>query len=189
LAKARVLGAGYQCGGKRFKSVAKMMAGVELTEEEAIATIQAYRESNPKIVSLWNRLQRDFYWAYQTSEPYELRLPSGRILRYENLTRASDNLRAQVEINGNPVNFFGGKLTENLVQATARDVFCEGILRLYAADYPLLFHVHDEYVMEVEAGEAESCAEEIKKIIEEPVPWMPECPIGAKVKVLERYKK
>jgi DNA polymerase len=188
LAKARVLGAGYQCGGPRFVSLAKTMAGVLLTEAEAVKTRADYRAKNKKIVAFWGRLNRDFFWSYQKNEPYEMCLPSGRVLRYENIKSIGGNLRASVEINGNPHNFFGGKLTENLVQATARDVFVEAMMRA-SAKFPMLFHVHDEGNFEVDATTAEYDATEIKRLFEMPVPWLPGCPIEAEVKVLDRYEK
>jgi hypothetical protein len=189
LAKARVLGAGYGCGPIKFKSVAKLMAGVDMTEEEAEKTIADFRASNPKIVSLWRRLQRDLFWAYQQSEPYRMILPSGRTLSYDTLTSTSEGMKACVEINGNKNRIYGGKLTENLVQATARGVFTEGLIRLKEAGYRLLFHVHDEYVLQALTDDLQTHVARVKKIIEEPVNWLIGCPIEVEVKVADRYEK
>jgi DNA polymerase len=94
-----------------------------------------------------------------------------------------------VELNGNPQNFYGGKLTENLVQATARDVFTDALLRVEDSGFPLLFHVHDEGNYEVDSQYAEQYAVEIKRLYEMPVSWLPGCPIEAEVKILDRYTK
>ena len=43
---------------------------------------------------------------------------------------------------------YGPKFVENIVQATARDILAEAMLRLDAAGYPIVMHIHDEAVIE-----------------------------------------
>ena len=47
------------------------------------------------------------------------------------------------------VDTYGGKLTENIIQAVARDCLAESIFRLHKAGYKIAFHVHDEVVLDV----------------------------------------
>jgi DNA polymerase I-like protein with 3'-5' exonuclease and polymerase domains len=57
LAKARVLGLGFGCGWRKFIEVARVMAGLELTEDQSKSVVEKFRDSNPRIVRLWDRLE------------------------------------------------------------------------------------------------------------------------------------
>jgi DNA polymerase len=82
---------------------------------------------------------------------------------------------------------YGGKLVENCVQAIARDCLAEAIDRLEAAGYHVVFHVHDEVVIEVPENAADLNA--VVKIMAQPVSWAPDLPLGADGWVGEFYKK
>src|SRR5699024_609643 len=72
---------------------------------------------------------------------------------------------------------YGGKLVENIVQATARDCLAESLMRLDNAGYRIVFHVHDEAV--IEAPEGVGSLEEVEKIMGQPLKWAPGLPLGA----------
>ena len=78
---------------------------------------------------------------------------------------------------------WGGKFTENIVQATARDILAEAIERLEAAGYPVVFHIHDEVVVEAEdLGDRESNEAQLRdvaRIMGAPVSWAPDLPLKA----------
>lgn len=80
---------------------------------------------------------------------------------------------------------YGGKLTENIVQAIARDLMAEAMLCIEAAGYDVLFTVHDEVVGEHEDGSVE----EFNSLMLQVPKWALGCPIGAETKELERYGK
>jgi DNA polymerase len=80
---------------------------------------------------------------------------------------------------------WGGKLVENAVQATARDLMVAGMFGLLRAGYRILFTVHDELVVESKTG---SC-EEVKEIVCRVPTWAKGCPINAECESAERYKK
>lgn len=71
----------------------------------------------------------------------------------------------------------GGKLVENIVQATARDVLGEAMLRLDANNYPIVFHVHDEAVAEVPKGSGS--IDEMNEIMAIPSLWCEDLPLNA----------
>lgn len=123
LAKAEVLGLGYQCGVKRFPEVAWIMAGLRIDEAEAEKAVKGFRENNPLIVGLWNQLDSAF--KQSCGSDFEMELPSGRTMRYEKV-RASRRIEVDeetgqpkaktvytAEVGGRRVSLYGGKLSEN----------------------------------------------------------------------------
>ena len=76
--------------------------------------------------------------------------------------------------------------TENMIQATGRDVFSEAVLRLEDAGYIPVLSIHDEIVLEVPTG---TDPQTFENIMAEPVPWLPGLTLGAEAKVLLCYKK
>jgi len=186
LAKARVLGLGYGCGPDKFVTVAKTMGGIDITLAEAQRTVAEFRASNRKIISLWNRLDADFKRSVRGN--YEIELPSGRSLVYRDV-RSNGGWTAQTELGGKRQRFYGGKLCENLVQAVARDVFAEALLRLEQAGFEVVFHVHDEAVCEVPSASAREAAVEIERIMSTTPDWLLGCPLAAEAVVTTRYCK
>lgn len=186
LAKARVLGLGYGCGPEKFRTIAKTMCGLEIGEREAKETVTSFRSSNRAITGLWNRLQTDCRRSRGGS--FEIELPSGRNLTYFNVS-SNGGWTFQAELGGAVQRFYGGRLAENLVQATARDVFAEGLLRVERAGFQILFHCHDEVVCEVPSDSADQAATEIARLMTTVPDWMPGIPLEAETQVSNRYLK
>jgi DNA polymerase len=82
--------------------------------------------------------------------------------------------------------FWGGKLCENLVQATARDVFGECLIRLEDAGLSILAHVHDEVILEVDK---DVTCEDVNQLMSVTPEWIDGCPIGAESHEADCYKK
>jgi DNA polymerase len=132
-------------------------------------------------------------------------LPSGRALRYadirldhaERTIRYLDPFGEESEFTPNGPSLvygpgevlYGGKLCENVVQASARDLLVEAILRLEAADLPVLFHVHDEVVIEVREARAEAAISQVLKAMNLVSSWARGIPLACKLKGVERYEK
>lgn len=76
---------------------------------------------------------------------------------------------------------FGGKLVENLTQATARDCLTWKMEDIEAAGYPVVFHVHDEVVIDHDParGDPEAALEDVVRIMSEPLPWAKRLPLSA----------
>ena len=124
-----------------------------------------------------------------------IRLPSGRKLYYISPTITENRW-------GNPsiayygvneknkwgrIETYGGKLVENCVQAIARDLLADTIDRLEARGYPVIFHVHEEVIIDIPPKEG--MLQEIIDIMSEPVSWAAGLPLGADGWVGDFYKK
>jgi hypothetical protein len=190
LAKARVLGLGYGCGKAKFQSVAKIMANVDLSREQAETTVDAYRESNPLICDLWARLNAGLKSSATRHENFKMTTPSGRCLEYFKPHFEGRELKAQVERGGTFYKFWGGVLTENLCQAFARDVFTYGLLLAEEKNLAsLAFHVHDEGIWQGDEQDAEDVLHEIERCMSTPPPWAEDLPLGADGIVSNYYRK
>jgi len=89
-----------------------------------------------------------------------LHLPSGRTLSFRSARNDGNGRHPELVYKGlsqvtrawDDVNTYGGKLTENLVQAVARDCLAEAMLRLESNGYPIVAHIHDEVVLDIPKG-------------------------------------
>lgn len=82
---------------------------------------------------------------------------------------------------------YGGKLTENLIQATARDLLAHGALNANAHGYPVVLHVHDEAVAEVPKDFGS--VEEFEELMCDAPEWALDLPFSAEGAEMQRYKK
>lgn len=80
---------------------------------------------------------------------------------------------------------WGGRLCENLVQATARELLADAILRLEEAGLPVVLHVHDEVVVEAK----EAALSDVVQIMSQGPEWVEGCPIEVEARVMTRYGK
>ena len=157
--------------------------------------VKAFRESSKKITDLWYKL--DGALKGSIGEDFVLPLPSGRDITYRQVRRVC---RMVADKDGKPVGkwvftadmghkrvgFYGGKITENLVQATARDVFAERMLDIHESGLNTLFSCHDEVVVEVDSDVS---VKDIKHLMSKTPEWLPGCPIAADVKEVKHYQK
>ena len=84
-----------------------------------------------------------------------------------------------------PTQTYGGKLTENVVQAIARDFLAEAMLRV-DAEYPIVATVHDEILSEADSDKS---LEEFERLMEVVPAWGSGCPIAVEGYVAQRYRK
>lgn len=141
----------------------------------------------PGVVFDWRGVQ-----FYMRGDALIIRLLSGRELTYHSprlspsqrwpgqlaITYMTWNSNAKMGAFGwVPMETYGGRLTENIVQATAHDILRYAILNLRAAGYPTVLHVYDEIVCEVPAGTGS--VEEVERIMATMPPWAHDWPIHA----------
>ncbi|MBP7831072.1 MAG: hypothetical protein KA248_14270 [Kiritimatiellae bacterium] len=187
LAKCRVLALGYGTGWQKFQKVAKLWAGIEMTEAESKQAVADFRESNPRIVRLWDQMSSLIMKS--RGEDMEVVLPSGRKLRYWDLKHERGTWWARFLRGTAHKRVYGALLVENLVQAVSRDIFAAALLRLHAAGVEVLWHVHDEVICHVPAAGADEALAEIIQLMTVPVEWMPGLPIAAEGTLSDHYRK
>lgn len=148
LCKARVLGLGFGCGAKTFRSVAAAMTNgdLQLSEDESADAVYQYRQQNPKVTRMWSELEL-FMSTRTAGRTVDLRLPSGRSLVYD--ITSTTPLKGSYIKGKPPVSLWGGTLTENVTQAVARDILALALLRLDDLGYHTVLHIHDSVIIEV----------------------------------------
>lgn len=204
---------GYGGGKKAFKSMADMY-GVDISEEKAQQTVTAYRESNSDIVSFWYAVEKSAKKAirkpgtivtldrlkFQCKGGFlKIRLPIGRNLYYYK-PRIEDKeapwgMTEQITFMGMNsmthkwmrLSTYSGKLVENIVQAIARDLLAEAMIRCEDAGYPIVLSIHDELVADVPEGVGS--LEEFTKIMTELPDWAEDMPVRGAGFEAFRYKK
>jgi DNA polymerase len=193
---------GYGMGGKRFAEQCKAM-GIVVDEDEAKRIVGVYREKNNKIAQYWRDVEQDFLEMVRGTFNVgivELPLPSGRRLVYHNPriiqretpwgamrdTAQVDTLNSVTRQWTSQI-IWGGLLTENVVQATARDIMATAMMQLEVKGYNVVLSVHDEIICEV-PDDFGSIQEMIDIMITVPG-WAEGCPINAEGQEGKRYRK
>ena len=132
-----------------------------------------------------NRVITTFRMEASTTVPFPfltMSLPSGRKLYYAD-PRVSDDghihYREQTNAGWQDSETYGGKLTENLTQAIGRDCLEFALDNLKAAGYKVVFHIHDEVVVEHGTENPEADLQRIRTIMSQPAPWAKGLPLNA----------
>ena len=206
LVKPTTLGCGYQAGAERLAEQ------TDMDLETATHAVRTYRSTMRKVVRYWEHLQNTLSNCFVQRKPLAIGLPSGRVQRYglikmrrvvrtENVVGPDGEVRVATKFrneffatllkNGRqvPSKLYGGLLCENLSQALARDIFAEGLVKIEEAGYPVLFHVHDEVVVEVDEDIAEKALADIVAIFANPPQWIPDIPLASEGHVMDAYEK
>ena len=192
--KQATLSCGYGGGVGALKAM-----GAKMPEEEMQPLVDAWRAANPNIVAFWNALDRaartvirkktsahvgkvTLYWQ---DDKMFMRLPSGRNLCYQSphftenrfgndaIGYYAPNAAGQMVVQET----FGGKLAENATQAIARDILAHALLTLEKNGYPVVFHVHDEAVIEKPTGQGS--LEEACRLMAIAPDWAEDLPLRA----------
>lgn len=88
-----------------------------------------------------------------------------------------------------PMKVWGGLISENLSQALARDIFAYILTKLHEKGHEVILHVHDEVVIECAEEKAEEVLKEVLTVMSDPPPWIPDIPLAAEGKILNKYEK
>lgn len=197
--KNNFLGSGYGMGGKKIFAT---NPGTFKDLAEAIATVQKYRQDNPKVVAYWkffDDLIRKTVVNLK-DQTLELTMPTGESLKHFFVRPFSGafgksgyhsyKVKGDFSENSHIIGLWGGLATENVTQRMARDVIAVAKLRIDKAGIgDILFSSHDEIVIEVDADNAEEAYKEAEHIMTISPDWAPDLPLGSEGKILDRYTK
>lgn len=206
IGKVQELALGYQGAVGAFTSMAEVY-GVQLSEEQALAIVKAWRKANPAIVAFWYALERAVIAAIrspgneQSVKALRIRfsanwlrilLPSGRSLCYP-FAQVEANKVSYMGVNTytrrwDRISTYGGKLTENVTQAVARDILARNLPEIERRGYSITMLVHDEVVAEVPETEQHTSTE-LAALMSTVPAWAEGLPLAAKGYETHRYRK
>lgn len=189
--KTAVLGLGYGMGWRKFQStLARGASGpvVDVSDEKSWQIVNAYRSKFYKIPALWSTCDmflidmlvgRSNYHKVLETKRNRIELPNGMSLYYEDLAKTFDGF--QFQSNRKTVYTYGGKITENVVQALSRIVVTDALLRLAykRKDLDVCLTVHDEIVCIGPAEDADERMQDIIDIMCIPPSWAGDLPLAA----------
>lgn len=210
--KVATLALGYQGAKGAFNAMASGY-GVKLKDSQVEKIVAAWREDNPKIVDYWYALERAAMKAIKNPGKKTkvgrtifqfhhghlwMKIPSGRIMCFpkaiiktidkpwgkgEAITYMGENTYThKVE----RLSTYGGKICENITQAVARDLLAEALVRVEAAGYKVIMHIHDEAVAYLHEG---GSLKEFESVMAETPAWADGLPLAAEGWVGRRYRK
>jgi DNA polymerase len=197
--KIAELALGYGGSVGALKAMGALDMGLE--EDELPELVETWRLANPNITQFWwdvdnaaIKAVRDktivpvhhgIEFSYESGGLF-LRLPSGRRLCYvgPRIETHDKYNKPVLTYEGTEqgktwgrIKTYGPKLVENIVQATSRDCLAEALLRLDKAGYHIVFHVHDEVILD--EPEDSTSVEAVNEIMSQPIPWAPGLPLRA----------
>jgi len=168
--KISVLALGYGGGVSALDAMGGKRQG--MTEQEEADTVRKWRAANPRIVEFWADVEAAAKECAITKatthvgrlefkmrgKTMTIQLPSGRLISYPDIEPSTNRFgSASLRYHGlnqttnkwSWIETYGGKLTENITQATARDCLAEAMKSVTFSGYDIVFHVHDEIICEV----------------------------------------
>lgn len=203
------LGALKRMGGERMG----------LSDTEMMSLVRKWRSANPAIVDMWKEIDEASKEAVRYQRPVSctcrniifdcndefmtIQLPSGRKLFYANpmfkdkkIGRSTMPTRVlcyqgvvQETKQWGEIDTYGGKLTENIVQAIARDLLGDAMLRMQDEGYEIVASVHDEVIVEVPEINAKDHYNRLVEIMSTPPQWAEDLPLNADGGVMMFYQK
>lgn len=195
--KVATLALGYQGGVNALVAMGALNMG--LSEDELPDIVSRWRQANKRIVDLWYAIDQAALTVMQTAQPQAInglifalegdliygqafltvQLPSGRKLFYPK-PFLQENQFGRMAIHYYTVgqqtrkwevtSTYGGKMTENIVQAIARDCLAEIIRRVEASGHQIVMHIHDEVVLDAPMTVT---VDEIYDMMSKPISWAP----------------
>lgn len=193
--KTCILGLGYGTGWSKLKQTLKLSAGADLNDQECQRLVKVYRDVNNKVIDLWRTcdeaLQDMSAWP-KNKQPYYLdahnallvtpkgiRLPNGLYIHYPGLTWDVSEAKSKFVYKSRRgfISIWGGSVVENVVQALARIIIGEQMLKINKKYRPVLT-VHDAVVCVVPETEVDEALSFIITTMSMPPSWATGLPVA-----------
>ena len=209
--KIAVLALGYGGGVDALDKMGGQRQGLSRDEEADI--VRKWREANPNIVAFWRQLEAAAKQVCVTKQTLHvgtltlamhgttmtIALPSGRLISYPDMQPCTNRFgNASLKYRGvnqethkwGWIETYGGKLTENVIQATARDCLAETMTEISdSLHLPIIFHVHDEIISEIDTDCQNEQMAAIKDAFAKTPSWAPGLPLNGAGYITPYYKK
>ena len=209
--KTCILGLGYGTGATKLQHTLKTQPpGAIIDDDMAKNIVDLYREENDKIPKLWRRCDiyldhlitwpqnkegtaphKNYYIGKHNcvlATPEGIRLPSNFFIRYNDIDNVTEEGKSRVVYKSRkgPISIWGGGVVENIVQALARCVVGEQMLKIGERYRPALT-VHDAVVCVVPDDEVEEATEFIVQCMKTPPDWAKGLPVACEAKHGKSY--
>lgn len=202
--KTCILGLGYGTGAMKLQHTLKTTPpGAVVDDDEAKRIVGVYRDKNDKIIELWREgddviktladwgKTKPFYYGQHKClivEKEGIRLPNGLYIRYPQLKLDTSEAKSQYVYKSRkgPVSIWGGTLVENVVQALARIVVGEQMLKIRER-YPVKLTVHDAAVVVVSESEKDAAMKFIVECMSVAPAWAKGLPVTCEASVATSY--
>ena len=215
--KISELALGYEGGLGALKRMGGDKMG--LSDTEMMSLVRKWRMANPNIVDMWKEIDEASKEAVRyhravkctsknvifdcDGEFMAIELPVGRKLFYykpefkdKKIGRSTVPIRSlcyrgidQTTKQWISIDTYGGKLTENIVQAVSRDLLGDAMLRMEKAGYGIVGSIHDEVITEIPEENAQLWYDNLVKIMSTPPLWAQDLPLNADGGVMDFYQK
>lgn len=209
--KIAVLALGYGGGVDALDKMGGQRQG--LTRDEEADIVRKWREANPHIVAFWRQLETAAKQVCVTKQTLHvgaltlamhgttmtIALPSGRLISYPDMQPCTNRFgNASLKYRGvnqethkwGWIETYGGKLTENVIQATARDCLAETMTEMAdSLHLPIIFHVHDEIISEIDTDCQDEQMAAIKAAFAKTPSWAPGLPLNGAGYITPYYMK
>ena len=202
--KTCILGLGYGTGALKLQHTLKTTPpGVVIDETESKRIVDLYREKNAKIISLWKKADKAIgdMANWEDTKPYYLgkhrcltvtkegiKLPNGLYIRYPNLELNPEKANSGYiyQSRKGPVSLWGGSVVENVVQALARIIVGQQMIKLTERYRPVLT-VHDAAVCVVPEDEVDEACAWIVEVMSKPPEWAKGLPVACEAHYGQNY--
>lgn len=203
MGKVVELQAGFGSGALKIKATLRNKVGIIITDDEAEGWKKGYRDTHPKVVDLWKTGGRmiarlaggdPIEWGPTLVKDHKIYLPNGCPLNYETLEHHQDVETGEsywrLKTRNGWAKMYGAKLIENWIQALARVVATQAMLRINQLGFRTVNMKHDSlWVLIPKDNKAEHnrqlCLAEMRR---QPT-WLPQIPLDAEGVLSERYSK
>jgi len=195
IGKTSQLGLIFGVGAAKLRDAVKSGSGTDLGEAEAKRIVDLYRQTYTGVTAFWktcskaiDAIANDDEFSFGRNDLYRVdgkrgvKLPSGLHMQYPQLENVIDQESGEkgykYKLRNGYDRLYGGKLTNNLVQGTARCIMSEAMVRI-AKRYQIALSIHDALYIVVPESEAQEALDFLIDEMCKPPTWMPDIPLAA----------